>query len=140
MIFKQIGALKKENKLLNDENLRLIKELRFRRSIISVLEENVPKEQEERKQYVQQIAHFYSIFKDKLAHMVSQQKDTLAMIGLTKQEEDILRSNISCLNLIDEWFDMKTKEHFGDLHAIRESLDGDEDIINNLKQKISYEN
>lgn len=132
----EIGQLKDENENLKNKLAVLQKEIAIRRSVVDLMSEAIPKEQQSRRGYMQAVAAFYgTAFKDKLAHLIYQQKDTLSRLGLTKQEEDIFRSNINCLNLIDEWFEARTNEYLGDLHQVRENLDQDGEFINNIKDK-----
>lgn len=128
--------LKIEIGQLREENERLKKELSVRRSVVDLFEESIPKDQSDRKDYMSKIAVFYgTVFKSKLAHMIYQQKDTLSKLGLTKQEEDIFRSNINCLHLIDEWCEQRTNEYLGDIRQMQEGVDDDNIFISNLKSK-----
>lgn len=107
--------------------------------ITFLLEESIPKAQQERKKYVSDIAFFYStIFKDKLKHFIGLQLEALATEGRPVVSDQFLRSSISVFRLIDEWMQKQTNEHIGNVNNIRNSLDTDEKFINKLKK--DYEN
>lgn len=107
--------------------------------LLFILDEAIPVEQTERKKYVSDIAFFYaSIFKEKLKHFIGLQMEELAQIGRTELGNNIIRSNISCFRLIDEWMEKMTNEHMGNIENIRSTLDNDKDFINKVKK--DYEN
>jgi len=107
--------------------------------ITFLLEESIPKSQQERKKYVADVAFFYStIFRDKLKHFIGMQLEALAQEGRPIVDDQFIRSSISVFRLIDEWMVNQTTEHIGDVENIRKNLDGDEDFINKLKE--NYEN
>lgn len=113
----------------------LEEQLENKNKLVFMLEEAIPEGQEERKQYVADIALFYGkIFKKKLQHFKSLQLVELAPIGRTDYMSNILRSNINCFNVIDEWMEEKTNEHLGNLETIRNSLD-DGTLLDNMKEK-----
>lgn len=117
----------------------LEEQLEFKNKLVFLLEEAIPKEQEDRKKYVADIAFFYGVvFKKKLQHFMGLQMEELAQIGHTELMQNIIRSNINCFRLLSEWFEQKSNEHFGNLEEIRNSLDGDVDFINEVKKK--YDN
>lgn len=132
MIFGRLKQLKKENEELKEK----IEELKVVRSIESLLKAAMPMEQGARKNFVSQVALFYTTaFKDKLAEMVGDQMKVLSKIGLTNQEENILRSNINCLNLINDWCNELTNEHLGDIQMARNGLEDTFDITSEIKDK-----
>lgn len=121
---------------LKEENERLKGEIEARSSIKASFEDSIPKDQTGRKNYVSQIAAFYGvIFKEQLRTMVGQQLQMLSRVGLTKQEEDIFRSNINCLHLINEWCEERTNEHLGNLQNLREQLEDSSDITSEIRDK-----
>lgn len=132
MIFGRFKKLEQENEKLKKE-LELVK---FQRSIVISLEELIPLSQNERKEYVGRIAVFYrTVFKDKIQHFISEQLKALSRLGLTSQEEMILRSNINCFQLIDEWCESKSNEHYGNLIEAKNQSDSVFDVISNIKEK-----
>jgi len=110
--------------------------LKKNKEITFLLEESIPKDATGRKQYVSDIAYFYATtFKEKLKHFIGLQLIELAQIGRSEKESNIIRANINCFNLIDDWMDKETKEHFGDLEQLRNSFDNNDDFINKLKDE-----
>jgi hypothetical protein len=109
---------------------------KIQKDFLMMLDEAIPVAQNERKKYVSDIALFYqSVFKKKLQHFIGLQLLELAQIGRTELGTNIIRSNISCLRIIDEWFEERSNEHFGNLEEIRDSLSDGDLIINDLKKK-----
>jgi len=101
-----------------------------------LLEEAIPKSQQERKKYVGDIAYFYSsIFKNKLQHFIGMQLEALATEGRPVVNDQFLRSSISVFRLIDEWMEQKTNEHIGNVTTIRNSLDDDAKFKGELEDK-----
>jgi len=112
-----------------EELLKLKNDFKF------LLDESIPKEANERKRYMGDIALFYgSIFKKKLEHFIGTQMLELSQLGRSEKMNDVIRANINCFRLIDEWMDEKTKEHFGDLEEMRKAFNNQEDFINEIKQ------
>ena len=127
-----ISELKKRIKELEEQ-------LELKNKLVFCLDDTVPKEEMERKKYVADIAFFYgSSFKKKIQHLIGQQLEELAQIGRTELGNNILRSNINCFRIIDEWMEKKSNEHFGNLETIRSSLDSDKEFINKIKE--TYDN
>jgi|GEM_PF-6873221 len=120
---------------LEEEIKSLKNELYAKQSVVFMLEEAIPKEQEARKQYMGDIALFFtSIFKDKLKHLISLQMEELSQVGRTEEINEMFRSNINCFRIIQEWMEEKTKEHLGDLETMRDSFDENEKFISNFKE------
>lgn len=120
---------------LKEEIEKLKKSLKIKDDFRFMLEESIPKEQNDRKKYVSDIAGFYTIvFKKKLEHFIGLQMKELALIGRDDKLNDIIRSNINCFRLIDEWCLEKTNEHLGNLEEMRASFDDDKDFISNFKK------
>lgn len=114
-------------------------QLEFKNKLVFLLEESVPKDQQERKKYVGDIAFFHgSVFRNKIQHFIGMQLEELAKIGRPEILDNIIRSNISCFRIIGEWFEEKTNEHLGNLENIRSSFQDDKEFINNIKDK--YDN
>jgi len=135
---KKNAELNKKIDYLTTENSNLKRKLDIRSSIEYSLESIIPKEHTQRRNFMKDVAGFYGIiFRKQLALMKSQQLEFLSMINLTKVEEDIYRSNINCLHLIDEWFEKCTNEHFSDLNSVKQELES-ENNITNLKDKYGY--
>jgi hypothetical protein len=106
-----------------------------KKQITFLLEEAIPKAQQERKKYVADCAFFYStIFKSKLEHFIGEQLKELAYLGRDEEFYNTIRCNINCFRLIDEWFERKTNEHIGNVENIRNSFESDKDFISNIKK------
>lgn len=132
---EKIHALQEKIKKLEEEQKELKDILYARNSVSFLLEESIPKEQNERKTYMGDIALFYiSIFKEKLKHFVGLQMQELSQVGREEKVNEIFRSNINCFNLISEWMEERTKEHLGNLEVMRNSFDEDDKFINNFKE------
>jgi len=117
----------------------LEEELEIKNKLIFALEDSVPKIPTERKKYVADIHFFYAtIFKNKIKHFIGMQLEELAQVGRSELGSNILRSNINCFRLIQEWFERMSNEHMGDVEEINNSLDSNKDFINKLKK--TYEN
>lgn len=127
---------KKDEEKLQSKIKELEEQLEYKHQLIFTLDESIPVEQQARKKYVSELAFFYhSSFKKKLQHLIGLQLEELAQIGRTERGSDIIRSNINCFRLIDDWMQDKANEHVGNLNGIRDSFKGDENIINELKEK-----
>lgn len=127
---------KKDQEKLQSKIKELEEQLEYKHQLIFTLEEGIPKEQQARKNYVKELAFFYhNSFKHKLQHFIGLQLEELAQIGRTERGSDIIRSNINCFRLIDDWMQDRANEHQGNLEGIRESFKGDENIINELREK-----
>lgn len=127
-----ITQLKKRIKELEEQ-------LEVKNKLIFSMENSVPTEQTARKKYVADVAFFYgTIFKKQIQHMIGLQLEELAQIGRTELGNNIIRSNINCFRIIDEWMEEKTNEHFGNLEQIRESFVDDKDFISKIKE--TYDN
>jgi len=101
-----------------------------------MLEEAIPVAQQERKKYMADITLFYrTVFEKKLQHFIGEQLNELAQIGRTELGTNIIRSNINCFRLIDDWFKEKVSEHIGNITEIRNSLDENESLSKELKEK-----
>ncbi len=139
---KSKETLQLENKIKQleieiDKKNQEISSLQIKHELRYLLEEAVPKEQNDRKDYVSDCAFFYrKIFKEKLEHFIGLQMVELSQLGRSEEGTVVLRSNINCFRLIDEWFIEKTNEHLGNITEIRNSLDESEGIINSLKDKL----
>lgn len=103
--------------------------------ITFLLEESIPKSQQERKKYMADCAFFYNVvFKDKLKHFIGMQLEALAQEGRPVVSDQFLRSSISVFRLIDEWFLKMESEHIGNINEIRNSLDDNKIIINKMNE------
>ncbi len=131
MAKKSEGITQLKNKIIELEE-----QLENKNKLTFLMEESLPKEQEARKKYMADVAVFYGlVFKEKLKHFIGLQLEELAQIGRTELGCNIIRSNINCFRIIDEWMEEKTNEHFGNLHEIRESFQGDDEFIREMKEK-----
>lgn len=120
---------------LQEKIKKLEEQLEFKNQLVFVLNDSTPEAQTERKKYMGEIALFYgSIFKSKIQHFISLQMEELAQIGRTELGTNIIRSNINCFRIIDEWMEKCSNEHFGDLQEARNSFDENSKIINNIKK------
>lgn len=124
---------------LNKKIKDLEEQLELKNKLVFLLEESIPSDQQEQKTYVADIAFFYgSSFKKKIQHLIGEQLNELAQIGRTELGSNIIRSNINCFRLIDEWMEKKSNEHFGNLEQIRSSFKDNDEFINNMKK--TYDN
>ncbi len=106
-----------------------------RKELFALFDDVVPKEQNGRKKYMGDVSLFYTMtFKDKLKHFIGNQLEELAMFGRTDRGSDIIRSNINCFRLIDEWMDKCTNEHLGDLEEMRSRFQDDKTFISEVKK------
>lgn len=102
---------------MSEELLQLkIKELEAvlnnKSELLFLLNDSVPVGDTLRKKYVADVALFYSsIFKDKLKHFIGLQMMELSQIGRTELSTNILRANINCFRVIDEWMQQMSNEH-----------------------------
>ncbi len=131
----------KEGKTRLDNRIKELEEVaKARKSVELLLEESIPLSADRRAKYMSEIALFYtSVFKEKLKHFIGLQLEELSQIGRTGVADNIIKSNINCFRLIDEWMEEKTNEHLGDLQNARDAaLDGETDFINEMKNK--YDN
>lgn len=126
----------KEILQLQEKIKNLEQQLEFKNQLVFVLEESIPTAQTERKKYMGEVALFYgSVFKSKIQHFISLQMEELAQIGRTELGTNMIRANINCFRLIDDWMNKCSNEHFGDLQEARNSFNENSKIINNLKEK-----
>lgn len=124
---------KKEREKPNQEEKQINEKLIF------MMNEAIPTSQQDRKKYVGDVAFFYNtIFRKKLQHFIGLQLEELAVIGRTELGNNILRSNISCFRLIDDWCKEMLNEHLSNMNQVRQSFGEDKNIIKDLKDK--YEN
>ena len=101
-----------------------------------MLKESIPISETGRKKYVADISVFYaSVFREKLQHFIGLQLEELAQIGRTELSTNIIRSNINCFRLIDEWMEKMTNEHLGNLENVRQNLEIDKEFISDLKDR-----
>lgn len=129
------GQKDKQIKILKDRIETLEKLLVAKNSIKGTLDKLIPKEEQERKNFVSDVTINYERFLKKLLlQVIEDQKDILVRLGLTERESDFFRSNINVCNLIDEWCLRQVSEHGGNMVEIRESQE-DKSDINNIKEK-----
>lgn len=122
-----------EHSALQKRKIELLEEPR--KEIFALFNEAIPKEQNGRKKYMGDVALFYStIFKDKLRSFIGDQLNELGKIGRSERGEDLLRSNVSCFRLIDEWMEKCTSEYMGDLEDLRNRSSDNKEFSNNLKK------
>jgi len=113
----------------------LEEQLEFKNMLSFVLNDPVPEGETARKKYVSDIALFYqSVFREKLKHFIGLQLEELAQIGRTELSTNVIRANINCFRLIDEWMNAKANEHIGNVEEIRKSLGEDQEFINKMKE------
>lgn len=134
------GKTKEKDKIIADQRKALdllTKQLSFVKKFESMLEENIPKEKNKRIAYMGDVALFYQkIFKNKIAHFITLQKDMLAVIGLTEAEYSLYRSNINCFHLIDDWMRKCDIEYSSEMEIKSRMASGESeniDFINNIK-------
>ncbi len=121
---------------LKKEIKELKQQLEFKNKLLFLLDEATPKDQVDRKKYMADCAFFYNVvFKKKLQHFIGMQLEELARIPHSPLGDDIIRSNVNCFRLIDEWFISRSNEHFGNLEEIRSSFQDDDKFIKDVKKK-----
>lgn len=114
----------------------LKEQLEIKDKLVFSLEEAIPKEMTARKKYMSDIALFYeTVFKGKIQHFIGLQLEELAKIGRTELGTNIIRSNISCFRLIDDWMQERTNEHMADLQDARNRVGVPENITSDLREK-----
>lgn len=103
------------------------------------IKSDIPEETNARRGYMSDVTLFYSkIFKKKINHMISLQKDALAIIGKKEQEYDLYRSNINCFSLIDDWMRECEVEHFQNVQIKRDFVEDNSTLeVDNIKNKYS---
>lgn len=117
----------------------LEEQLELKNKLVFMLDESIPAEQSERKKYMADCAIFYgAVFKKKIEHFIGQQLEELVQIGRTELGSNIIRSNVNCFRLMDEWLEKMTNEHFGNLQEIRNAIGTD--FISNIKDKYDNDN
>lgn len=100
-----------------------------------MFDEAIPKDQTGRKKYMGDVSLFYTMtFKDKLKHFIGDQLNELARIGRSERGDDLIRANISCFRLIDEWMEKCQNEHLGDLEEMRNRFQDDKNFTSELKK------
>lgn len=114
----------------------LEQQLEFKNQLRFTLDDSIPKDQNGRKEYMSNVAAFYAlVFKNKIPNFISLQMEELAQIGRTELGSNVIRSNINCFRIIDEWMQDCTNEHMGNLNEARQSFNEDDKIISNIKEK-----
>ena len=136
---KEIATLQEKIRVLEKirvENEERIKNLEApRKELLFMLEEAIPKDQTGRKKYMGDIPVFYTTtFKEKLKHFIGEQLSELSQIGRSVELQNIIRANINCFNLIDEWMEKCTNEHLGNLTEMRNSFENEKEFISALKK------
>ena len=112
----------KEILQLQKENIELKAKLEIKNKLVFIFDESIPEEAGKRRAYVSSVAGFYgTLFEKKIKHFIGLQMEELAQIGRTELSTNIIRANINCLRIIDEWMLKMTNEHLGDLNKIRDS-------------------
>ncbi len=107
-----------------------------RKKFREMLKENVPEEQNARKNYFTDITMFYNkYFKDKLTHMISMQKNEIIIFGKTEKEYDTYRANINCFYLLDDWFSHAEREYLSDLEEARQKVEEDLASVDHITRK-----
>lgn len=126
---------KEKIQVLQEEIKKLKAKLELNNSIGFLLDEAIPEGETKRKRYMADISLFYStIFRDKLKHFIGLQMEELSKLGRTEKEYEIFRSNINCFHLINDWMELRTNEHLGNLEELRNKFIDDKEFINNFKK------
>lgn len=137
---KEIATLQEKIRRLEEENRNFLKQIEKleapRKELLFILDDAVPKDQNGRKKYMGDVALFYtSTFKEKLKHFIGEQMRSLSKFGRgVGESDDVLRANINCFNLIDEWMEKCTNEHLGNLTEMRNSFGDGKKFISELKK------
>ncbi len=101
-----------------------------------LLNEDIPVEQNARKNYFSDITMFYTkIFKKKIAQMISAQKDALTILGKTEKEYDLFRSCVNVFSLLDDWFTQSEREHLSDLEEARQRVENSMSEVDEINRK-----
>lgn len=125
---KEIEKLKERIKELEDL-------LNARLSVKASMDNGIPRKTTERKQYVAQVALFYSVFKKVIENFIYLQHKELQIWGRSEKVYDFYRANINVFNLIDEWMQERVNEHFAYLQEGKTEQEKNEELINNMKHK-----
>lgn len=126
---------KEKIQVLQTEITRLQKKLELNNSIGFLLDEAIPEGETQRKRYMADISLFYSTtFKKKLEHFIGMQMEELSKFGRSEKGDDFIRASISVFRLINEWMELRTNEHLGNLEEMRAKFADDKEFINNFKQ------
>lgn len=125
-----------ENGRLTVQLMKKHQEEMPRQNFIHSIREDIPEEQNARKAYFADITMFYNkIFKKKLAQMISKQKDSLAMAGLSQQDYDFFRATINALYLVDNWCSYSEREHLSYLQEARQRVDTGSEVVDTISKK-----
>lgn len=120
---------------LKNKIKELEEELKMKKSISFLLDETIPIEENQRKIYMADISLFYEkIFKNKLKHFIGSQMSELAQFGRSEKWSDFLKASINVFRIIDEWMELRTNEHLGDLEEMRNRFQDDKEFINNFNK------
>lgn len=115
---------------------RFYEEEAKRKAFEYLMNEKVPIEQNARNTYFSDITLFYrKIFKDKIAHMISGQKDALTIIGKTEREYEYFRACVNCFYLLDEWFYHGEREHLSTLEEKRQLVENSIGTVDEISRK-----
>lgn len=130
-------ALKGEGTTQLKKRIKELEEqLGIKEQLIFTLNESIPEEQNERKKYMADITLFYNVaFRKKIPHFIGLQLEELAQIGRTEYSSNIIRANINCFRILDDWFKERVNEHLGNMEGMRNSFDRDNQVITELKDK-----
>ncbi len=116
---KRTTQLEEKIKKLEQEK----EELLLKRSLFEFFDDPIPKNQDDRKKYMSDVAFAYTIMRDKLRHFIQLEKNALAEVGYPAEQYRIYRSNIYCFTVFDQWMERCTNEHLGDLQEARNRLE-----------------
>lgn len=126
---------KERIQVLQEEIQRLKDKLVENKSIGFLLDESIPEGETKRKRYMADISLFYgTIFREKLKHFIGMQMEELSKFGRSKEGDDFIRASISVFRLINEWMELRTNEHLGNLEEMRSKFGDDKEFINNFKK------
>lgn len=130
-------------KNLLDKNIKLSDDLKKyeeaeskKKNFIFLMNENIPEEQNARKNYFSDITMFYNkIFKSKISELVSAQKNALAIIGRKEEEYSFFRACINVFSLLEDWFVRSEREHLSDLEEARQAVENSEGMVDEITRK-----
>lgn len=116
-----LALSEKDNELLK---VRL-KDIEKQRSDFAVMmEENIPKEQNARREYFSHITMSYTkFFKEKIRHMKSLFLKELSIMWKPDKEYETYRASLNVLNLLEDWFEYAERAHLSDLQEQRQAVE-----------------
>lgn len=86
------------------------------------VDDGSPVDRNERRQYIASVIGFYSLgFKNKLEHMISQQRAILDNPENSRETDLFIKANINAMSLMLDWGDECMAEHQGYIEEDRQN-------------------